>query len=331
MKNALFIRLDRIGDLILTLPCDGLVTEEYNVHWLTPQGLDFVAQSARPKKEFSSLSKDWSFSNFLELRRLIKNIKPEVSVSFHVPWWINMTLWFCGVKRRGGVKSQWHSYLFLNKGLRQKRSQVEFHEMEYNYQLVEYVFDLKINREKWLPVELAEPENETLQFDHKQNYFVVHPGMGGSALNWPTSSYRDLINELSEKATVVITGTKSDEAYLTPLKMSLQDNHKVVWLDKQLSGFQLLKLLKHAKANIAPSTGVLHLSASLGAASIGLFSPIKVHQDLRWGPKGPKTTTFSPTTSCPAHFECIKEECPQFFCMDTMPVDPVAKKALSYL
>lgn len=331
MKKALFIRLDRMGDLILTLPCDQLVAKTHQVHWFIPRGLDFVGHSTSPQREFTSLAKDWSWSNFKTLRKLVKSISPEVSISFHVPWWINFCLWTCGIKVRGGVKSQWHSYLFLNKGLRQKRSQCEYHEMEYNYLLTEYVFDLKMNREKWLPTDLQEPKNHELAFNTQQNYFVVHPGMGGSALNWPTFQYAELINQLSQQAAVVITGTQSDEAYLRPLKLALKDNHQVVWLDKQLDGYQLLKLLKHAKANIAPSTGVLHLSASLGAPSIGIYSPIKVHQDKRWGPKGKKAMSFSPQHSCPAHFECLKQECHQFDCMAKMSINPVLEQALSYL
>lgn len=287
--------------------------------------------SSRPLKNYQAISKDWSWKNFFTLRKHIKKIAPEVSVSFHVPWWINFALWSCGVKTRGGVQSQWHSYLFLNKGLRQKRSQVQAHEMEYNYQLVEYVFDLKRNRENWHPLALEPMDSVDLNFDTDQNYFVVHPGMGGSALNWPTSNYAQLIQALTEKATVVVTGTKTDEAYLAPLKKTLKDNHKVVWLDKQLNGYQLLKLLKNANANIAPSTGVLHLSASLGAASLGIYSPIKVHTSQRWGPKGPNTVTFTPQVKCPAHVECLMEQCPHYFCMQNLSVTPVVKKALSYL
>lgn len=330
-KQALFIRLDRMGDLVLTLPCDQLVSDTHNVHWITPKGLDFVVENVTPKKSFQTLSRDWSWQQFKELRKIIKEINPDISVCFHVPWWINFTLWFCGVKTRGGVLSQWHSYLFLNKGLRQKRSQCEYHEMEYNYLLVEHCFDLKINREKWKPVELNEPAQTSLPVDEELKYFVVHPGMGGSALNWPTQQYVELINELTEKATVVVTGTQSDEHYLTPIKKQLNGNSKVVWLDKQLKGSQLLKLLKHSIATIAPSTGVIHLSASLGVASLGIYSPIKVHQAKRWGPKGRSVETYTPQVSCPAHFECLKKECPRYFCMDSLSVKPVVEKALSHL
>lgn len=330
-QKALFIRLDKMGDLVLTLPCDHLVTSTYECHWMTPKGLDFVVNSATDKKNYYPQSNQWNWKNFFQLYRLVRKINPQVSVSFHVPWWVNMALWLACVPTRGGVLSQWHSYLFLNKGLRQKRSRVEAHEMEYNYQLVEYTFDLPTQPEQWTHLHLQARPETPLQFDIEQDYFVVHPGMGGSALNWPTESYAKLINEISQKAPVVITGTKSDEIYLSPLKLSLKNNHQVVWLDKQLDGYQLLKLLKNATANIAPSTGVLHLSASLGAASLGIFSPIKVHTAARWGPKGPETSTFSPEKVCDAYLKQSKEVCPHDDCMAQMDIMPVVKKALSYL
>lgn len=331
MKKALFIRLDRMGDLILTLPCDQRVKNKYEVHWFVPSGMDFVVENSVPARPFKSFSKDFTFSRFSDFLREVRKMRPEVSISFHVPWWVNLALFMCRVPVRGGVLSQWHSYLFLNKGLRQKRSQCEHHEMEYNFLLTEHSFDLPKQEDLWTPLRLKEPESVEMAFDLAQDYFVVHPGMGGSALNWPVRKYAELIDQLSQKATVVVTGTKTDEAWLRPLKMSLKENHKVVWLDSQLSGFQLLRLLKHSNATVAPSTGVLHLSASLGATSLGIYSPIKVHQDKRWGPKGPNTNTFSPSTPCPASFECLEKECPHYFCMETLEVSPVAEKALTNL
>lgn len=332
MRKALFIRLDRMGDLVLTLPCDQLIRDRYQVHWVTPNGLDFVVQSTAPTKDYTTMGHDFSWKQFFKFFNLVKNINPHVSISFHVPWWINFALFLARVPTRGGVLSQWHSYLFLNKGLRQKRSQCEHHEMEYNFLLVEHIMGLKRNTSQWEPLELKAPElDKNLQFDTQQKYFVVHPGMGGSALNWPTERYKELINQLSERATVVITGTKGDDNYLAPLKQSLKDNHKVVWLDKQLNGYQLLKLLSDAITVTAPSTGVLHLSASLGVPSLGIYSPIKVHQDKRWGPKGKKASSFSPQVNCPAHFECLKEACDKYPCMARLESEKLCNASFSFI
>ncbi len=330
-KNALLIRLDRLGDLVLTLPCDQLLTPSYEVTWIIPTGLDFVAESSSPKREFKTFSKESSFKNIFLFYKLVKKLKPDAAIVYHAPWWVSFCLWLNRVPLRGGVLSQWHSYLFLNKGLRQKRSQCEHHELDYNYLLTEHTLSLRSQPQAWKPLVLKSKDDLDLPFDFSKNYFVVHPGMGGSALNWSTEKYAELIKGLTEQALVVVTGTQSDDVYLIPLKAKLKNNTRVIWLDKQLGGYQLLKLLKNAKANIAPSTGVLHLSASLGAPSLGIFSPIRVHQDKRWGPKGANTQTFSPPVQCPAHFECLKQACKHFNCMDKIPVSSVRNSALSLL
>ena len=323
MKKALFIRMDRIGDLILSLPCDRLVQNTHEVFWLIPENLNFICQSAKSKRPFKTLSKKLSFENLKKLFITIRKIKPDIAISFHAPWWVHLILFLSGVKIRGGVLSQWHSWIFLNKTLRQKRSQCELHEMEYNFQLTEFVFDLKNNKKKWQPLELKSSEFSKPPIDPSINYFVVHPGMGGSALNWPSSHYIKLIQYLTEKNTVVITGTASDEPYLKPIRNALKENSKIIWMDGKLKTDELTKLLENSTATIAPSTGVLHLSASLGVPSIGLYSPVKVHKSNRWGPVGKKVTALSPRTDCPAHFKCLGEQCPHYFCMETLSVDQV--------
>ena len=323
--------MDRMGDLVLSLPCDQILEDTYEICWLVPEDLDFIVQSAQPKRFFKTSPRKWSLRNFRNLVSTIREIKPDIAISFHAPWWVHFALFFAGVRIRGGVLSQWHSWLFLNKTLRQKRSRCELHEMEYNFQLTEYVFNRKTQKQKWKPVELECSPIHDSPLDIQGDYFVVHPGMGGSALNWPNSHYRELLERLTERVTVIVTGTEQDETWLEPLKSSLKKNPGIVWMDKKLGGPQLLSLLKKSRANIAPSTGVLHLSASLGAVSIGIYSPVKVHRDLRWGARGVQVTTFSPSVDCPAHFQCLGKQCPHYFCMEKISVDSVVEKAFQCL
>jgi ADP-heptose:LPS heptosyltransferase len=56
----------------------------------------------------------------------------------------------------------------------------------------------------------------------------------------------------------------------------------------------LLAVIHSSSAVVAPSTGVLHIAASLGKPSFGLFSPIAPHHPRRWGPRGPVTEVFLP-------------------------------------
>lgn len=167
------------------------------------------------------------------------------------------------------------------------------HELDYNYQLAREVFNGEpaTPHLKMLSPKTIDPAKRALLPHH---YIVVHPGMGGSALNWPTSHYLELIQKISHTSEVVITGTKSDADYLAPLKSALSNSPRIRFLDGAFSGEELLWVLHGATAVLAPSTGVLHLAASLNVPTLGLFSPIKVESIERWGPRGDRVKAIAP-------------------------------------
>jgi ADP-heptose:LPS heptosyltransferase len=148
-----------------------------------------------------------------------------------------------------------------------------------------------------------------------KEYFIVHPGMAGSALNWPQSHYSILIEKLINLHPVVITGTAGDDPFLNVLRPQWEKHPNVRWLQNKLSLSELLGLVKSAKGVIAPSTGVLHMAASLGVPCVGIYSPIIAHHPRRWGPRGSL-----------ANFVTPKEDVPLENCMDTIKVNEVLLK-----
>jgi heptosyltransferase I len=293
LRRVLFIRIDRMGDLVLSLPTDQLASQAgAEVDWWIPKGLGFVAQRALPPRRCKEISRQITLRQWFQLLFFLKGKGYEAAVVFHAPWWVNALLFAARIPLRCGNKSQWHSYLFLNRGLRQRRSQVAMHELEYNYQLAAQLFPGSPSR---LHLELSPPdqiptEKRALLPHH---YIIVHPGMGGSAQNWPTSHYQELITKLSHTSDVVLTGTAADAEYLAPLKTAFQNSARIKFVDGVFTGEELLWVLKGAAAVVAPSTGVLHLAASLKVPTLGLFSPIKVESVNRWGPRGEKVKAIA--------------------------------------
>jgi heptosyltransferase I len=286
-----------MGDLVLSLPTDQMASlSGAEVDWWIPKGLGFVAQYSDPPRRSVEIARTIGFRQWFQLLFFLNRKRYDAALVFHAPWWVNALLWMARIPIRVGNKSQWHSYLFLNRGLRQRRSQVVMHELDYNYQLARQVFEgepstlhLKLTYPKAI-----DPEKRALLPHH---YIVIHPGMGGSALNWPTSHYQELIEKISHTSEVVITGTKADADYLAPLKLAFQNSPRIKFLDGAFSGEELLWVLHGAAAVLAPSTGVLHLAASLGVPTLGLFSPIKVESIDRWGPRGDRVKAIAPPQS----------------------------------
>jgi ADP-heptose:LPS heptosyltransferase len=214
-----------------------------------------------------------------------------------------MASWMAGVPERMGRLSQWHSFLWLNIGIRQKRSTSDRHESDYNFDLVEIGFNRLGVKRADNPALLKKtylrlmPPNPFATLEARglkaRGYRVVHPGMGGSALNWPTASFAELIERLAREMPVVITGTAADRKHLAGLE-HLRETHEVRWLVEQLRVSELLDLLSQARSVVAPSTGVLHLAAALGTPAIGIYSPRRVEHPRRWGPKGVQVTYLLP-------------------------------------
>lgn len=298
-NKLLLVRMDKIGDLVLSLPVDQApVAKTHQVTWLISQGTGFVAQNAVPQRNFFELEKKFSWRRLWLLVHWLKTQNFSIAVVFYAPWWIGLALWLSRVPTRIGRLSRWHSFLFFNHGIRQSRKLGERHETDDNLSLLQTGLASPLSpTAAVLPLKLQPPETSLQNWPRllPQNYIVVHPGMAGSALNWPVTCYAELIEQLCPLFQVVVTGTKMDRTYLDPLKTRLQNSatvQKVVWLNEQLNSSQLLTVLSQAKALVAPSTGVLHLAASLNTPTLGIYSPLPVQRPTRWGPRGNNVATL---------------------------------------
>lgn len=313
-KKILFIRLDKIGDLVCTLCVDEHPDlKEYSKYWLIAKGLEFIPEQAVPQRVFSSLTKDRQ--GFKHLFNFLKSTSFDASISFQCPWWVHLLLFYFRIPIRVGVLSQWHSFLFLNTGLRQKRSQATQHESSYNYELVDHLAQkLKAGNYAHVPIRkshlyevpilklIAKTDKQLLEKWNlrAQSYFIIHPGMAGSSLNWPQSKYIQFIysfHAFFPNQKVVLTGTPGDTPYLDKITSEFSAKDFFVNLQSQLTANELLSVLSTSSGVLAPSTGVMHLAASLGVATFGIFSPVTVQRPIRWGPRGRSTKIYEATGS----------------------------------
>jgi heptosyltransferase I len=295
MKICL-IRLDKIGDLIATLPVDQIPEiAAHHVSWAIAEGLAFIPVNAATPRRFTEIPLHDPAAGEMRLVEFLRQEQPDLAVIFHAPWWASKALWRSGVQRRFGRRSWWHTNVFLNEGLWQSRSKGARHEADYNLGLLLAALKVPkdiVSAERAAPqLRLAAPKMPELlaQFSLvESNYFVVHAGMGGSAMNWPIASYLALIETLKSEKPVTLTGTANDEAWLAPLKQRFANDPDVRILQNKLTTTELLAILGHAAGVVAPSTGVVHLAASLGVPTVGIYSSLATQHPRRWAPRGPR-------------------------------------------
>lgn len=327
-KNKIaLVRIDRIGDLISTMPVDQILPPTSEVHWIIHQGLSFIPKNAVPPRKYFEVHPKNKWECFLKVKKYFQENQFDQVVLFHTPWYVSLAALLAGIPKRTGVLSQWHSFLFLNHRLRQKRSASTQHEADYNFDLLKFAINSE-STEKTPVLKLDSKVTDEALFKKfnliPQDYYVVHPGMSGSALNWPTNNYQELIYKITIHNKVVITGTQADQKYLSQLE-HLKNDPQVIWAQNQLSAEELITVLKNSKGVVAPSTGVVHIAASTGVKTVGIYSPIPVQSPIRWAPRGDNAQAIQPVVACPVHFKCLGKKCKHYNCLKKITVDEVYK------
>jgi len=332
--KACLIRLDKIGDLISTLSADQSLSSDVEVKWVVNSAVEFIPRHSLPQRNFLSLNLKSKLSSFLKLFKFLKRERPNLVVIFYAPAWAYLASFLAGVPVRAGRLSSPISFLTLNRGLRQKRHLSQKHEAQYNWELIHHAIG------KNLPSDLTAPVLKlAIAFDYallqkwnleRKKYYIVHPGMTGSAMNWPEGHFRTLIEKLILTDVVVVTGTAADQDWLHEIAEKLKNHPQVRWTIEHLSTENLLMLLSEAKAVIAPSTGVLHLAASLGTPTLGLYSPVRSQHPSRWAQRSDNSIILVPNVSCPATQSCLGSRCQFFYCMNSISPNEVMKELFAH-
>ncbi|MDT8447082.1 MAG: glycosyltransferase family 9 protein [bacterium] len=168
--------------------------------------------------------------------------------------------------------------------------------------------------------------------DLTSGYIVVHPGMAGSALNWPLSHYGELLAHLAAKQQVVLTGASLAESETNQqlIEALPSDLKKGVFNGAQKFSLRELALLcRAAQCFVGPSTGPTHLAAAAGAPVVSFYPPIRVQSKTRWAPFMAEGTIFDPQVLCGEKYQCRGVECEHFDCMSLITAEQVYTAVLA--
>ena len=329
--KVLVARTDRLGDVVLSLPVFEFIKRarpDWQVHAL-------VASGAMPLVENDPhVDAIWS-SDGLPDDRLAAGLAAERFDAVLLLLYrreLAALMRRIGIRRRIGPLSKWSSWLLLNRGVWQGRSRVKLHEWEYNLRLAEKL----IGRGTPYPeprIHLAEIQREIGREFRRQEapdagtVVFVHPGSGGSALDWEPIRFAAVANALvaDPGVRVFVTGSHQDRLLIDLVAPELLPEVTVIAERYQLREF--LGVLTAGDLLIGPSTGPLHMAAALGSATVGLFPPVATMSSQRWGSRGSYSRSLEPDVSCPARRYCTEERCLLFNCMQGIYVSDVVAAA----
>jgi ADP-heptose:LPS heptosyltransferase len=347
------IRADRLGDLVLSTP----VFQALRRATPAKEVFALVHINALPLVEHNpylsgiiAYDPKVAHRGIAGLFRLVRELRKyrfDGVVLLQVQFKLALAVFLARIKKRVGPLSKLYSYLLFNGGLRQKRSRVEMHEADYNLMLLR-AFGVRIPSRQYDPEIVvdanAKERVRTWLKDAGLNwqddpFVLVHPGMGGSALNWPEGYYLDLVYLLTQRGkNVLLGGGTNDMAVLDRIESGVLDRLKEKSVQGSFKGRLLryqssegyaglsdyIALVSMAQVIVAPSTGPLHIACALGRPTVSFYPPIRVQSALRWGPyvhDDSAHAVFVPDALCGRDYKCAGAKCAYYFCMERLSVE----------
>jgi ADP-heptose:LPS heptosyltransferase len=346
--KVLVTRTDRLGDLVLSLPVFALLKQAcpaWEIHAL-------VAPGSVPLVENDPhLSRVWTW-NGDEPEALRRALQTELAacgfdaaVMLQYRRELAVLLRAAGIRRRYGPWSRWSSWLNLNRGRRQNRSGGGRHEMDFNLDLGRCLLaDEGVTPPRAvqpLPqLHLCRAQKELAacfrreQAPAASRIAFVHPGSGGSALDWEPARFDEVANVLAadRSCRVFVTGAGSDAPAVGAVSDLLVPAVTVLLDRYPLREF--LAVLSTGNLFVGPSTGPLHMASALAVPTLGLFPPVRTMYPDRWGARGEggvRGRSLLPDVSCPARRDCRGNRCPHYNCLNGIRVETVLAAARDIL
>lgn len=286
--SIIISRTDSIGDVMLTLPLAGILRHHYPKAQLTFLGRSYtvpVLQCCTHLDQVLTLE-ELDHGGLARMRAL----KADAIVHVFPDKRVARLAMMAGIPHRIGTSHRWWHWLMANERVALGRKNSDLHEAQLNTQLLR---PFGITR-SWDLDELADHSGfaapaaddtvgELVRGGRKR--IILHPGSQGSAVEWGTDRFSELIHLLHPgQFEVIVTGTQQES---TALRASLPMHlPHVTDASGMLTLHQLIALIARSDALVAASTGPLHIAAACGIRTIGLYARQRPLHPGRWAPIG---------------------------------------------
>lgn len=163
---------------------------------------------------------------------------------------------------------------------------------------------------------------------HDDRFAIVHAtnAIAPQRGIWPTQGWIELVRVLQTRLelNVLLTGSNADAAIVS--RIAGETGAFNVAGRTSIGG--LAALARRARVFVGITTGAMHVSAAVGAPTVGIF-PFQSDTPERWAPLGPRTAVVRATYPCRAGER--KETCPDYACIAHLDVPRILAAAQALL
>ncbi|HLY66561.1 MAG TPA: lipopolysaccharide heptosyltransferase II [Chloroflexota bacterium] len=352
VRRILLIRLDLLGDLVMSLPAVSALKDTYRHAEVTVLALPYAADLLELAPEVDhvltydvnrirvprQVLRPRNYREFFRLVGQLRRTKFDLCLSLHGRFACVMA-WLSGCPRRYGYAAEAYPFT-LTRTLPGGRYAVRQHETVYNLHLAELA-GAHVDAPNPPAPKLTIPQAEQRRMRHLLAEFevrgdsllvVVHPGASnGSAKRWLPECWGKVASRLHKElgAAVVLTGTPAEAEVVQAVVRACA--FKPLVMAGQTSIPQLGALLKRANLLLSSDSGPAHVAAALGTPQVTIFGPT---DPLVYAPCNPKALVLRRELACsPCYDARATAECRfgHVNCMRQLTPDEVYEAAVGLL
>ncbi len=312
-KRILVVKLDHLGDVLLATPVFSNLRQAYpnaELHALTGVWSRVILENHPDVNKvltynspaFCRYDQPTSFKGTFQLYRQIRQQKYDLLVELRGDW---RFAWFALLRVTPRRLSR-ASLQIANK-LRLAQFSGK-HETVRNLDVLERVgiptpiqnttFSVTNEDEKWASNFLVGQQIRT-----DRPLIAIHPGSPIRLKRWHPDRYAELSDWLiaQKRAEILFVGVKDEILIITEIQGMMQG--KSTNIAGKTSIPQLASILHKCTVFIGNDSGPMHIAASVGTQTLGLYGP---GDPERFGPVGHKCQTIRKKSDCPP---CSGEVC----------------------
>ena len=338
-KNILIVRLDRLGDVLLSTPAIKSVRNAYPNSRISVMVRPYCEDVVRGNPYLDEViiydkgGKEKGISGNLSFILNLRRRNFDLALILHPTARSHIITFLSGIPERVGYDKKLG--LLLTKKVPHAKQFGLRHEIDYTLDLLRYIGIEAPEKELYMPVRGASEEKVRNIFTENglsENDIIIalNPAASCASKRWPEKKFAELGDKLADKykVRIVIVSGAEDKVYADSVSRLMRSP------SLNLSGIttvsDLASVLKRAALFISNDSGPVHMACALGRPVIAIFGRSdRGLSPKRWGPVGRSDVVLHKDVEC---HKCLAHNCKiGFKCLEAITVDDALAAASGIL
>ncbi len=336
-KKILFVRTDRIGDVLVSTPAVRALRQSYPEAWITMMVAPIAYQAVELNPDINEVllyDKRAPWRRQFRLWRTLRLRRFDVALIAHCTNPVNWLVFLAGIPERIGYARR--AGRLLTKPLPNIKVSGKKHEVDYTLDLARLIGG-ETQRRKPVFEFSADDKQFAITMLRKMGVnlmrpiVAIHAGSSSPSKRWPTEYFSGLVARLARRQDiqVILVGGTHEMELSQSLIPEGMENH-VVDFTGLLNLRELAAMLAQCTLLVSNDSGPVHIAVAVGTPTVAIFGRNRPGLGPKsWGPLGEYDAVVQKDVGCTV---CLADDCTiDFKCLKELSVEEVFQAVQSQL